>query len=283
MGYPIKHIVGFDGETYDLGGGGGANCWHGAWTGLNNSMYSNIEIYNSDPLKVGDIVEVYNDDETLDTLAIRYVDLYYINSDADNKILINMNEDNTDSTGTSIKHLSPSRRWHFLVVNIDDFSGDITLVPINTPKNKDFETYIGGSIQYNDTNITEAASKVLSGYGCGYIFFGSAYERVMPKDSNDNYVAPTEQAIVRAPNGRCTYIYYYATGTSAITKLEALGSGDDVPSIPYLALAPYDGGIESSMIYFDPDIHENIRGWKFNYDNTFTSGSYNWFIINTLN
>ena len=24
MGYPIKHIVGFDGETYDLGGGGGA-------------------------------------------------------------------------------------------------------------------------------------------------------------------------------------------------------------------------------------------------------------------
>ena len=283
MGYPIKHIVGFDGETYDLGGGGGANIWHGNWTDLNNSMYSNMEIYNSDPLKVGDIVDVYNDDETQDTLAIRYVDLYYINSDIDHKITINMNGDYIVDEDTSIRHLSPARRWHFLVVDVDDVSGGITLVPINTPTNRDFDTYLGGSIQYNDTDITEAACKVLSGYGCGYIFFGSAYNRVMPKDSNDNYVAPTEQAIVRAPNCRCTYIYYYDTGTNAITKLDALGSGDDVSSIPYLALAPYDGGIESSLIYFDPDIHENIRGWKFSYANTFTLRSYNWFIIDTLN
>ena len=283
MGYPIKHIVGFDGETYDIGGGGGANLWHGAWTDLNNSMYSNMEIYNSDPLKVGDIVEVYNEDETIDTLAIRYVDLYYINSDIDHKITINMNGDSMVGEDTSIRHLSPARRWHFLVVYIDDLSGGITLVPINTPTNRNFDTYLGGSIQYDDTNITEAASKVLSGYGCGSIFFGSAYVRIMPKDSNDNFVDPTEQAIVRAPNGRCTYIYYYATATNAITKLSHELTDNGGPSIPYLALAPYDGGIRYSQLYFDPDIHENIRGWKFNYDNTFTLGSYNWFIIDTIN
>lgn len=285
MGYPIKHIVGFDGETYDLvgDGGGGANCWRGTWTDLNNSVYSNIEINNSDPLKLGDIVEVCNDDETIDTLATRYVDLYDINSDAYNKIFINMNGDFIANEDTSISHLSPARRWHFLVVNIDDLSGDITLVPINTPKNNDFEAYLGGSTQYDDTNINEVASKVLSGYGCGTIFFGSAYERVMPMDSNNTYVAPTEQVIVRAPSGRCTYIYHYATATNAITKLDSIGSGDNIQSIPYIALAPYDGGIESSLIYFDPDIHEDIRGWKFSYANTFTLRSYNWFIVDTLN
>ena len=87
MGYPIQHIVGFDGETYDIGGGG-AKIWPGAWTNLNGSRYSNMTINNSDPLKIGDIVEVYDDNESKVNLSKRYVDVSAINSYADNKIII---------------------------------------------------------------------------------------------------------------------------------------------------------------------------------------------------
>ena len=283
MGYPIKHIVGFDGETYDLGGGGGANFWHGAWTDLNNSKYSNMEIHNSDPLNVGDIVDVYNDNETEDTLYRRYVEVYDINDNIDNKILINMNGDSIINQDNSIAHLSPARHWYFLVVYIDDFSGDITLVPINTPMTKGYNTYTGGSIQYNDTDITEAACKVLSGYGCGSISIGSTYIRILPMDSNNNLVAPTEYAVVKAPSGRCTYIYYYATATNAIAMLNTETTATDIPSVPYLALAPYKGGINHATPYFDPDIHDNLRGWKFSFVENFTTRSYNWFIVDTIN
>lgn len=282
MGYPIQHIVGFDGETYDIGGGG-ANIWPGAWTELNGSKYSNMTINNRDPLKIGDIVEVYDDKESQDTLSKRFVDVSSINSKTDNKIIINMNGDSAAGTGTSIAHLSPSRRWHFLVTNINKTSGYRILVPINVPMIRNYETYIGESIQYNDTNVLEAASKVLSGYGCGFIYYGETNGRVLPMDSKGTYVRPTDRAIVRAPDGRCTYIYYYANATNAITKLSNESIGGQVPSIPYLALAPYNGGNTHAPLYFDQQNSAALRGWKFGNSKDFTSKSYNWFIINTIN
>lgn len=285
MGYPIKHIVGFDGQTYDIGGGG-ANIWPGAWTDLNNSKYSNIVISNSSPLKVGDIVEVYDDKESQANLSKRYVDVSAINSSVNNKIIINMNGDSTAGTGTSISCLSPARSWYFLIVDIHEASGDNILVPINMPMTSNYETYIGYNIEYNDTNLIEAACKVLSGYGCGVIYIsstGSTSLRIYPMDSKDNYVRPTDYAIVRAPSGRCTYIFYYATATNAITKLSNESIGGKVPSIPYLALAPRNGGHTVAPLYFDQQNSSALRGWKFGNFEDFTSQSYNWFIIDTIN
>lgn len=284
MGYPIQHIVGFDGETYDLGGGG-ANIWPGAWTDLNNSRYSNMVINNSSPIKVGDIVEVHDDNESNVTLSKRYVDVSYINASNDNKIIINMNGDSTAGTGTSISCLSPARRWQFLIVDIHEAGGDIILVPINMPMINNYDTYTGYSIQYNDTNLIEAACKVLAGYGCGSIntSVNSSGLRVLPMNSKDSYVRPTDYAIVRAPSGRCTYIFYYATATNAITKLSNEGIGGMVPSIPYLALAPYNGGHTNAPLYFDQQNSSALCGWKFGNSTDFTSKSYNWFIINTIN
>lgn len=285
MGYPIQHIVGFDGETYDIGGGG-SNIWPGAWTELNGSKYSNMNINNRDPLKIGDIVEVYDDNESQDTLSKRYVDVSAINSKTDNKIIINMNGDSSAGTVSSIGNLSPARRWHFLVTNINKSSGYRILVPINVPMIRNYETYTGWSINYNDTNLIEAACKVLAGYGCGSISLGSTGSnslRILPMDSKDTYVRPTDYAIVRAPGGRCTYIFYYATATNAITKLSNESIGGKVPSIPYLALAPYNGGHTCAPLYFDQQNSSAIRGWKFGNFKDFTSKSYNWFIIDTIN
>lgn len=285
MGYPIQHIVGFDGQTYDIGGGG-ARIWPGAWTELSGSRYANMVINNSATLKIGDIVEVYDDNESQDTLSKRYVDVSAINSKADNKIIINMNGDSSAGTGSSILNLSPARRWHFLVTNINKSSGYRILVPINVPMIRNYETYTGWSIEYNDTNLIEAACKVLSGYGCGSINLGSTGSislRILPMNSNDSYVRPTDYAIVRAPGGRCTYIFYYATATNAITKLSNESTGGQVPSIPYLALAPYNGGHTSAPLYFDQQNSSALRGWKFGNSRNFTSQSYNWFIINTIN
>lgn len=280
MGYPIKHIVGFDGETYDIPTGGGAKIWPGAWTNLNNSKYSNMTINNSVPLKVGDIVEVYDDNESKDNLSKRYVDVSAINSNIDNKIIINMNGDSIYNTGSSISCISPARRWHFLIVDIHEASGDRILVPINIPN--------GGSggaslIKYNDTNIIEAACKVLAGYGCGTIIDNNTSPRILPMDSKDSYVRPTEHYNVVAPDGRCTYIYYYATATNVITKLSNESIGGRAPSIPYLALAPYNGGVKYAPLYFDQQNSVALRGWKFGNSSNFTSQSYNWFIIETLN
>lgn len=285
MGYLIKHIVGFDGQTYDIPTGGGAKIWPGTWTNLNGSKYANMEIHNSVPLKVGDIIEVYDDNEDNTTLSKRYVDVYAINSNANNKIVINMNGDYVANAVTSIGQLSPARRWHFLVVDIHEASGDNILIPINTPMTKGYETYIGWSINYNDTNIMEAASKVLAGYGCGSIYtsLNSSGLRIYPMDSKDNYVRPTDYAIVKAPSGRCTYIFYYATATNAITKLSNETIGGQVPSIPYLALAPSNGGHAVAPLYFDQQNSAALRGWKFGNSKNFTSESYNWFIIDTLN
>ena len=285
MGYPIQHIVGFDGQTYDLGGGG-SNIWPGAWTELSGSRYANIVISNSSTLKVGDIVEVYDDKESQANLSKRYVDVSAINSNTNNKIIINMNGDSSAGTGTSIGQLSPARRWHFLVTNINKSSGYRILVPINMPMTIGYETYIGWSIEYNDTNLIEAACKVLSGYGCGSISLGSTSSdglRVLPMNSKDSYVRPTDYAIVRAPGGRCTYIFYYATATNAITKLSNESIGGKVPSIPYIALAPYNGGHTCAPLYFDQQNSSALRGWKFGNYKDFTSQSYNWFIIDTIN
>ena len=278
MGYPIQHIVGFDGQTYDIGGGG-SNIWSGAWTDLNGSKYSNMTINNSDPLKIGDIVEVYNDNESKDTLSKRFVDVSSINSNINNKIAINMNGDSIASTGTSIGHLSPSRRWHFLVTNIDKESGYRTLVPINVPNGNSSAS----AINYNDTNIIEAASKVLAGYGCGTIVDNNTSARILPMDSKDNYVRPTEHYMIYDPNGRCTYIYYYANATNTITKLSNESTGGKVPSIPYLALAPYNGGHTYAPLYYDHQNSAALRGCTFGNYKDFTSKSYNWFIIETLN
>lgn len=282
MGYPISHIVGFDGTTYDIPTGGGANIWPGAWTDLDGSKYSNMTIQNSNPLKIGDIVEVYDDSESQDNLSKRYVDVTGINSYLNNHIIINMNGDYLANTGTSIAHLSPARRWYFLIVDIDEVSENNILVPINMPMTNNYETYIGDSINYNDTNITEAACKVLSGYGCG-IIYNNISSRILPMNSKDNYVTPTSKVIVKAPSGRCTYIYYYATATNTITKLSNETIGGAVPSIPYLALAPYNGGHTYAPLYFDQQNSAALRGWKFGNYKDFTSKSYNWFIINTIN
>ena len=278
MGYPIQHIVGFDGETYDIPIGG-ANTWPGAWTDLNGSKYSNINIPNLDSLKIGDIVEVYDSNESKATLSKRYVDAYAINSNAENKIIINMNGDGQAGTGTSIAHLSPARRWHFLVTNVNKSTGYRILVPINIPKGNSS----GSSIKYDDTDITVAASKVLAGYGCGTILDNKTSPRILPMNSNGSYVRPTEHYIISAPDGRCTYIYYYATATNAITKLSNESIGGSVPSIPYLALAPYNGGHTCAPLYFDQQNSAAMRGWKFGNSENFTSQSYNWFIINTMN
>lgn len=283
MGYPIQHIVGFDGETYDLGGGGGAHIWHGAWINLNNSKYSNMMIYNSDPLKIGDIVEVYNDEESQADLSKRYVDVTAINSKLSNHIIINMNGDYQADAGTSIKHLSPARRWYFLIVDIDEESEDKILVPINMPMINDYETYTGYGIAYDDTNIIEAACKVLAGYGCGYIYDDSNTARVLPMNSNGTYVKPTSRAFVTAPSGRCAHIFYYSTANNTITKLSNEGIGGEVPAIPYLAQAPYDGGHTIAPLYFDPQTSAALRGWKFGNNANFTSKSYHWLIIDTIN
>lgn len=279
MGYPISHIVGFDGETYDLGGGGGANIWPGAWTGLNNSKYSNMIIYNSDPLKIGDIVEVYDDEESQDNLSKRYVDVTAINTKLNNHIIINMNGDYQADAGTSIRHLSPARRWYFLIVEVGE---DNILVPINMPMTNNYETYTGYDIAYDDTNITEAACKVLAGYGCGFIYDDTDTARILPMNSSDTYVTPTSRACVKAPSGRCTYIFYYATAKNTITKLSTEGIGGSVPAIPYLAQAPYNGGHTIAPLYYDPQTSAALRGWKFGDSKNFTSKSYNWFIIDTI-
>ena len=262
------------------------NIWPGAWTELSGSMYSNMEILNTGTLKVGDIVEVYDDKESQDTLSKRCVNVSSINSNTNNKIIINMNEDYSAGTGSSIGHLSPARRWHFLVTNVNKTSGYRILVPINVPMTIGYEKYIGYSIEYNDTNLIEAACKVLSGYGCGSINLGSSGSvslRILPMNSKDSYVRPTDYAIVRAPGGRCTYIFYYATATNAITKLSNETIGGQVPSIPYLALAPYNGGHTYAPLYFDQQNSSALRGWKFGNYKDFTSKSYNWFIIDTIN
>lgn len=258
---------------------GGANIWPGAWTNLNNSRYSNIVIRNSSPLKVGDIIEVYDDKENEVELSKKYVDVSAINSNVDNKIIINMDEYSRPSTGSSIAHLSPSRRWHFLVINIYKSSGDRILVPINMPKGDSASS----NIEYNDTNPIEAACKVLAGYGCGTIVDEKTSARILPMNSKDSYVRPTKRYTVLAPDGRCTYIFYYATATNAITKLSNESIGDQVPSIPYLALAPYNGGITYDPLYFDQQNSADLREWKFINSNDFTSKSYNWFIIETIN
>ena len=283
MGNPISHIVGFDGTTYDIPTGGGANIWPGAWTNLDGSKYSNMTIQHSDPLKIGDIIEVYDDNESQDNLSKRYVDVTGINSSLNNHIIINMNGDDRAEASTSIAHLSPARRWYFLIVDIDEVSENNTLVPVNMPMTNNYETYIGDSIKYNDTNITEAACKVLAGYGCGIIYDNNNSARILPMNSNDTYVRPTSKAYVKAPNGRCTYIFYYSTATNAITKLSNEGVGGQVPSIPYLALAPYNGGHTYAPLYFDQQNSSALRGWKFGNYKDFTSKSYNWFIINTIN
>lgn len=265
---------------------GGVNIWPGTWTNFSGSVYTNLEIHNSVPLKVGDIIEVYDDKESNVTLSKRYVDVSAINSSVNNKIIINMNGDSKADTGTSIGCLSPARRWNFLVVHIYKSSGDRILIPINIPMTIGYETYIGNSIEYNDTNLIEAASKVLAGYGCGSIYLGSTGSgslRIYPMDSKDSYVRPTDYAIVRAPSGRCTYIFYYATATNAITKLSNETIGGMVPSIPYLALAPYNGGHTYAPLYFDQQNSAALRGWKFANFKNFTSQSYNWFIIDTIN
>ena len=261
----------------------GANIWPGTWNNLNNSCYSNIEIHNSVPLKVGDIIEVYDDKESNVTLSKRYVDVSAINSNVDNKIIINMNGDSIANTVSSISCLSPARHWHFLIVDIQEARGDRILVPINTPMTYGYEEYAGNTIKYNDTNIIEAASKVLAGYGCGTIYYNQNASRILPMDSKDSYVRPTDYAIVKAPSGRCTYIYHYATATNAITKLSNESTGGIVPSIPYLALAPYNGGHTYAPLYYDQQNSSALRGWKFGNSNNFTSQSYNWFIIDTIN
>ena len=190
-----------------------------------------------------------------------------------------MNGDSIAITGTSIAHLSPSRRWHFLVTNIDKESGYRTLVPINVPNGNSSAP----AIKYNDTNIIEAASRVLAGYGCGTILDNNTSPRIIPMDSKDNYVRPTEHYMICDPNGRCTYIYYYANATNAITKLSNESIGGSVPSIPYLALAPYNGGHTYAPLYYDQQNSAALRGWKFGNFKDFTSKSYNWFIIETLN
>ena len=102
-------------------------------------------------------------------------------------------------------------------------------------------------------------------------------------NSKDTYVRPTTHYTVVAPDGRCTYIYYYATATNAITKLSNESIGGNVPSIPYLALAPYNGGYTYAPLYYDQQNSAALRGWKFGNYKDFTSQSYNWFIVNTLN
>ena len=265
---------------------GSANIWPGAWTELSGSKYANMDINNTGTLKVGDIIEVYDDKESNVTLSKRYVDVSAINSNTNNKIIINMNGDSSAGTGSSIGQLSPARRWHFLVTNINKTSGYRILVPINVPMIRNYETYTGFSIEYNDTNLIEAACKVLSDYGCGSIHLGSTGStslRILPMNSKDSYVRPTDYAIVIAPGGRCTYIFYYATATNAITKLSNESIGGRVPSIPYLALAPYNGGVKYAPLYFDQQNSVALRGWKFGNSSNFTSQSYNWFIIETLN
>ena len=79
MGYPISHIIGFDGQTYDLGGGG-ANIWPGAWTELNGSKYSNINIPNRDYYNKN-AMRAYLDE-------ILYL-VYLINNHRDKNIKIN--------------------------------------------------------------------------------------------------------------------------------------------------------------------------------------------------
>ena len=64
MGYPIKHIVGFDGETYDLGGGGGDGA-KSLWLKYDTSTdewkvltYDYSEEVLFDDIHVGDIITI---------------------------------------------------------------------------------------------------------------------------------------------------------------------------------------------------------------------------------
>lgn len=254
-----------------------SNTWTAEWTGLNSdTTYTDINIHNDTSIRVGDIIVVSAVTDSVG--AERRVDIYSINA-SDRKIFIQMTGEPSVDQYSTARHLSPTRVWTFLVTNIDE-DDLITLWSINTHTSNSTTNFIGNTITYNESDITVAANKVLAGYGSGEI---TSTLFLYPMDADDHFVRPTSYRRIRSVDGRSTYIFYYENPVNTIVKLATESLGGAMPSIPYMAMAPYNGGYTYAPLYYDPQTAVKNRGWKFGDSKNFTSRSYNWFIINTIN